>query len=225
MPKKCSVCETINDDGVEFCSGCGVEMADDRPPTISQELPSYRPGNTIEPPPTPRPATGIPPMVATPAAPPPGADPSVPVAHPTDAKSGLASADEPMVVPAGTAEAGRAGAGGRSPRLVIKRYGAISTDEIPIAGGSVIVGRFDPSSGPVDVDVSGLPSAETVSRQHAQIYDDGGAWMVKDLGSSNGVFLKKAGESGYSARLQQPAPLHDNDEVAFGNVVFVFRDT
>jgi pSer/pThr/pTyr-binding forkhead associated (FHA) protein len=87
----------------------------------------------------------------------------------------------------------------------------------------MVVGRFDPSTGPVDIDVTGMPGAEHVSRRHAEIYAEAGAWRVRDLGSTNGVFMKRVGESGYSPRLQEPGDLKDGDEIAFGNVVFVFR--
>jgi len=87
----------------------------------------------------------------------------------------------------------------------------------------MVVGRFDPSTGPVDIDVTGLPGAEHISRRHAEIYAESGTWKVRDLGSTNGVFIKRAGEEGYSPRLQEPSELKGGDEIAFGNVVFVFE--
>ena len=70
----------------------------------------------------------------------------------------------------------------------------------------------------------GMPGAEHVSRRHAQVYVEGGVWKVKDLGSTNGVFVRRNGEAGFSPRLQEPAELHNGDEIAFGNTVFLFRE-
>lgn len=107
--------------------------------------------------------------------------------------------------------------------LLVKRHGAVTEERVPLEGERLIVGRFDPSTGPVDIDVTDLPGAEHISRRHAEIYAEAGVWNVRDLGSTNGVFLKPAGEASYSPRLQEPAKLADGDELAFGNVIFVFR--
>lgn len=107
--------------------------------------------------------------------------------------------------------------------LLVKRHGAVTSERVPLEGERLIVGRFDPSTGPVDIDVTDLPGAEHISRRHAEIYAEAGVWNVRDLGSTNGVFLKPAGEASYSPRLQSPAELADGDELAFGNVIFVFR--
>ncbi|MDZ7702947.1 MAG: FHA domain-containing protein [Trueperaceae bacterium] len=108
-------------------------------------------------------------------------------------------------------------------KLHIKRYGAVTDDTIPLQGERLVVGRFDPSTGPVDIDVSGMSGAEHISRRHAELVFEDGRWKVRDLGSTNGVFVKRAQESSYSPRIQEPTPLSDGDEIAFGNVVFVFR--
>lgn len=107
--------------------------------------------------------------------------------------------------------------------LLVKRHGAVTSERVPLQGERLTVGRFDPSTGPVDIDVTDLPGAEHISRRHAEIYAEAGVWNVRDLGSTNGVFLKPAGEASYSPRLQEPAKLADGDELAFGNVIFVFR--
>ena len=107
-------------------------------------------------------------------------------------------------------------------KLGVKKFGALTGDTIPLLGTHLIVGRFDPSTGPVEIDVSSLPGAEHISRRHAEIYFEDGAWKVRDLGSTNGVFVKKAGESAFSPRLQIPMTLGAGDELAFGNMVLVF---
>lgn len=58
-------------------------------------------------------------------------------------------------------------------------------------------------------------SHPTISRLHAVLYWVGGATMLEDARSSNGVFVNRK-------RIQQ-AVLKDGDVVAFGNVEFSFR--
>jgi Nif-specific regulatory protein len=56
-----------------------------------------------------------------------------------------------------------------------------------------------------------LPDA-TVSRQHAEIYADAGAWFVRDAKPepTNGTRVN-------GQRIQGPTPLHHNDEIAIGS--------
>jgi FHA domain/zinc-ribbon domain len=86
----------------------------------------------------------------------------------------------------------------------------------------MVVGRFDPSAGPVDIDLSGGQGENYISRRHAEVYLEGDAWMVRDLGSTNGVYVKRAGQAQYSPRIIEPQVLFDGDEVAFGNMKFLF---
>jgi hypothetical protein len=51
----------------------------------------------------------------------------------------------------------------------------------------MVVGRFDPSAGPVDIDLSGGQGENYISRRHAEVFLENGVWMVRDLGSTNGV--------------------------------------
>jgi pSer/pThr/pTyr-binding forkhead associated (FHA) protein len=87
-----------------------------------------------------------------------------------------------------------------------------------------MVGRFDPETGPVDIDLSSAPEAEHVSRQHGELYREAdGRWAVRDLGSTNGVFVKAQDAAAFGPRITAPWPLSNGDEVAFGNARFVFR--
>jgi len=116
-----------------------------------------------------------------------------------------------------------AGAGQRT-RLVVKRFGAVTGDEIPLLADRLLVGRFDPETGPVDVDLSSAPEAEHVSRQHGELYrEPDGQWFVRDVGSTNGVFVKGTGTTAFGPRITAPRALTSGDEVAFGNARFVFR--
>jgi pSer/pThr/pTyr-binding forkhead associated (FHA) protein len=105
-----------------------------------------------------------------------------------------------------------------------RRYGADSGEVYPLLGERLVVGRFDPDSGPVDIDLSAAAEAANVSRHHAEVYREAdGRWYVKDLGAVNGVFVKGAGSSAFGPRLTAPQALQNGDEVAFGNARFVFR--
>jgi hypothetical protein len=88
--------------------------------------------------------------------------------------------------------------------------------EFEIAG-AVVIGRFDPNVGPIDVDLGGLSEGSFVSRRHARIEFRDGQWVLEDLGSSNGTFLRKGDEF---IRIAEPTPLADGDLVVFGKPQF-----
>lgn len=55
----------------------------------------------------------------------------------------------------------------------------------------------------------------SVSRQHAEIRQEEGGWVVEDLGSSNGTFL-------HGSRIEGPQSLEAGDEIGFGKFSVVF---
>ena len=102
-------------------------------------------------------------------------------------------------------------------RLIVKRNGA-ETDTVFVLNPPTTIGRFDPSVGPIDVDLADLPEGSYVSRKHAKITCDDGVWMIEDLGSSNGTFVLRNDFERVEA-----AELEDGTEFALGNARFVFR--
>jgi len=89
----------------------------------------------------------------------------------------------------------------------------------------LIIGRFDPDSGPVDVDLNSLPSAEAeyISRHHCQIWRDAlDNWLIKDLGAKNGVFFRAIGQDKWE-RIKCEQIINDHDQIALGNVKFEFH--
>ena len=56
----------------------------------------------------------------------------------------------------------------------------------------------------------------SVSRRQAEIRQEGGAWLVRDLGSSNGTFLN-------GQRVTAERPLHPGDEISFGKFSILFE--
>ena len=102
-------------------------------------------------------------------------------------------------------------------RLVVKRGGAETDIAFPVFSPA-IVGRFDPSVGPIDVDLAELPEGQYVSRKHAKLSCDGAVWSIEDLGSSNGTFLLKD-----DFERVEKGELADGQEIALGNARFVFH--
>jgi pSer/pThr/pTyr-binding forkhead associated (FHA) protein len=109
------------------------------------------------------------------------------------------------------------GAATTGPRLIVKRSGAETDSVFPVNPGSII-GRFDPSVGPIDVDLGSLPEGVYVSRKHARLDFVDDAWKIVDLGSSNGTFVLRE-----DFERVEEAGLADGDEFALGNARFVFR--
>ncbi|MFF2652208.1 FHA domain-containing protein [Streptomyces sp. NPDC058045] len=54
---------------------------------------------------------------------------------------------------------------------------------------------------------------ETVSRAHAELSHQGGVWVLKDLGSSNGTTVN-------GRRVVDVAVVRDGDQIAFGTMAF-----
>jgi pSer/pThr/pTyr-binding forkhead associated (FHA) protein len=102
-------------------------------------------------------------------------------------------------------------------KLLVKNQGALTGNEYVLGAARLTLGRFDPISGPVDIDLSAQPGNETVSRLHAELFHENGIWYIKDLGSTNGVFLRRAQEHNFGPRLLAPAALADGDELSLGN--------
>ncbi len=110
-----------------------------------------------------------------------------------------------------------------SARLTLIEFGNPTNTVIPLNFSPVAVGKFDPAQGPIDIDLGHLAGNEYISRRHAELYFDD-AWTVRDLGSTNGVFIRKQGQSDFLPRLQTTYRLGDGDEIAFGNMRFIFRE-
>ena len=104
-------------------------------------------------------------------------------------------------------------------KLVLTRDGE-DTEEIYEIRGKATIGRFDATVGPVDVDLGPLPESVYISRKHAEIENDGGRWLLRDLGSSNGTFAM--GDADFE-RLEDEREIADGQMIAFGNVRFRFE--
>ncbi len=231
----CQVCGKQNPAGVEYCEDCGASLrpasgqAPAGPQVAGTSGPVAPPVVTTAPPVGAAPRTdaapGVAPELPTAGVPPlaEGAAAVMPPTPVTGAATGAATGDATAPAPPAPQTAPQppapqaAGAAvsdvpaspaGLRPRLVAKRFGALTGEEIPLLAQRLVVGRFDPETGPVDVDLSGAPGSEHISRQHAELYREGdGPWLVRDLGSTNGVFVKGGREASFGPRITAPRPL------------------
>lgn len=193
----CPVCKYENDDDVEFCTACGTEL-------------SLQPETTIVIPTAPQAVTS-----------PSEKDPfdeifePIPKDKPTDnpSKTREPNSSKEKEIQTITAE---------TARLILCDPSSLSK-EFTIERSGAIVGRFDPDSGPVDIELDELGGGETVSRNHAEIYREGGQWKVKDLASENHTFIRRSGQPRFSSAITKPEILNPDDEIAFAKVKFIFK--
>jgi pSer/pThr/pTyr-binding forkhead associated (FHA) protein len=102
-------------------------------------------------------------------------------------------------------------------RLVVKRAGIETEISFPFSVPAT-VGRFDPEVGPIDIDLGTIEEGSYVSRKHAVIESREGALILRDLGSSNGTFIRRDDFE----RIEE-AEIVEGDEIAFGNARLVLR--
>ncbi|WP_019009279.1 FHA domain-containing protein [Deinococcus aquatilis] len=245
----CTVCGTANPEGTTYCEGCGVELSAASASTPVAPAAAAAPGEetgasaavdlTAATEATPEVnAAALPDTSAETVTPPEAAPTEIAPeeAAPVGGEFTEATAPEMASETAVSAEvAASAAPVTETPpaapvltgeaKLGIKKFGAPTGEFIPLQGERLVVGRFDASSGPVDIDLSGLGGQEHISRRHAELYRDQGTWSVRDLGSTNGVYIKRKGETSFSPRLQEPAALSDGDELAFGNLMLTFQQS
>lgn len=131
-------------------------------------------------------------------------------------------ADDSVETPLAETDAAEVPAYPERATLTLKRQNA-ETDDVFVLVPPATVGRFDPSVGPIDVDLGTLPEGQYVSRKHARFEVVDGAWVLRDLGSSNGTFVLIPGQD--FTRIESDHVLSDGEEIAFGNARFVFRFT
>jgi hypothetical protein len=81
-----------------------------------------------------------------------------------------------------------------------------------------ILGRYDQARGEVGLDLSSVPCADGISRQHACIRKEGDSYVLVDLGSRNGTFVKRADFERVTR-----AELTDGTRFALSNVQLQFE--
>ena len=244
---KCQVCQKENPAGAEYCEDCGAALSAAAPIPVgaaaagggssaASTTGASGPAETANPAGSIGSLSPVEPAPASPAAPPSSDDAPPDVASSSDLVTPGAALNSQPQAPTGEASSSAAASGSgpaagatgaqTQARLLAVRYGAPTGDEIPLIGQRLVVGRFDPETGPVDVDLSESAESGHISRQHGELYREGdGSWMVRDLGSTNGVFVKGGDTASFGPRITAPRALKDGDELAFGNARFIFRAT
>ncbi|NEP00161.1 MAG: FHA domain-containing protein [Symploca sp. SIO2E9] len=199
------ICQTCgydkNPEGTEFCDACGSELTSQTQVTIESQA-----NTQIQPPEPPPVITQVTPEPPEPTPIQPPEPP--PVITPNPPQPPI-SPTPPVTTAAVTA------------RLISKQADA-PTSEFPL-DDSNLIGIFDPDMGPVDIDLEAFSGNETVSRHHAEIYREGGQWKIKDLGSTNGVFIKPAGNTRFNAKITLPETITPGDEIAIAKIRFLFQ--
>ncbi len=109
-------------------------------------------------------------------------------------------------------------------KLISKQVGAPITEFI-IDSNNAIIGKFDPNIGPVEIDLDGFYGDETVSSTHAEIYFENNQWQIKDMGSTNGIYIKPIGKTRFGYRMNKPEILNSGDEIAIGKIRLLFLIT
>jgi pSer/pThr/pTyr-binding forkhead associated (FHA) protein len=107
-------------------------------------------------------------------------------------------------------------------RITLKIGGNLSDKFFDLNSNDLTCGRFDSSGGLIDIDLSGFPGSEHISRKHGRFTYSNDKWCLSDADSTNGIFIKKAGESEFSSRIIEPVELNSGDEISFGSMVFLF---
>jgi len=197
MTITCPVCGVENPESSEFCETCGQELG-------GQEV--------VGAPPLPPETDTVIDIFSPGGSPTPTVNPlpSTPTVRLESGTEDFLPPPPPPPKIAGTA------------RLICKQPG-VPTSEFLLDGGNALIGKFDPDTGPVDVDLEGFPGDEHISRLHGEIYAENGLWKIKDLGSVNGIFIKPLGQSRFGARITLPEALKSGDEIAVAKIKFLFQ--
>ena len=109
-------------------------------------------------------------------------------------------------------------------KLIPKQVGA-PIPEFIIDSNNAIIGKFHPDIGPVEIDLDGFYGDDTVSSTHAEIYFKNNQWQIKDMGSTNGIYIKPTGKTRFGYRINKPEILNSGDEVAIGKIRLLFLIT
>ena len=108
-------------------------------------------------------------------------------------------------------------------KLVIDGTSELDAPVYSLEKNENLLGRRDPQSNIFpEVDLSKYDPQTKISRRHARIWREGGAFLIEDLGSSNGTIL--IGGATDSVRLQprQPHPLASGDRLRLGDTTLHF---
>ena len=108
---------------------------------------------------------------------------------------------------------------GSHSRLTIERGGSANTD-FALSSEESYIGRWDADNGIFpDVDLDAHDPDAKVSRRHARIIYRNNAYMIEDLGSTNGTFVNR----GRRLLPRSPQVLNEGDEIIVGKTFLRFH--
>ena len=108
-------------------------------------------------------------------------------------------------------------------RLVIDGTSELQAPVFSLEKSDNIVGRRDPQSNIFpEVDLSRFDPQTKISRRHARIWNDGGKFLVEDLGSSNGTVLVPTTDGSVRLQPHHPHPIVSGDRLRVGDTTLHF---
>lgn len=112
---------------------------------------------------------------------------------------------------------------GATAKLVVDGTSELDAPIFVLEKNENLVGRRDPQSNIFpEVDLSRYDPQTKISRRHARIWREGGAFLVEDLGSSNGTILIAGTADTFRLAPRQPHPLASGDRLRIGDTTLHF---
>jgi len=108
-------------------------------------------------------------------------------------------------------------------KLVIDGTSELQAPVFSLEKSDNIVGRRDPQSNIFpEVDLSRFDPQTKISRRHARIWNEGGSFLVEDLGSSNGTILVATTDEPLRLQPHRPHPITNGDRLRVGDTTLHF---
>lgn len=112
---------------------------------------------------------------------------------------------------------------GATAKLIVDGTSELDAPIFMLEKNENLLGRRDPQSNIFpEVDLSRYDPQTKISRRHARIWREGGAFLVEDLGSSNGTILIAASADTFRLAPRQPHPLASGDRLRIGDTTLHF---
>ncbi|HMO81960.1 MAG TPA: protein kinase [Pyrinomonadaceae bacterium] len=112
---------------------------------------------------------------------------------------------------------------GATAKLFVEGTGELSAPTFSLVKDENLVGRRDPMSNIFpEIDLSKYDPQTKISRRHARIWRNGPAFLVEDLGSSNGTILSVSGIESMRLIPHKPQALNSGDRIKVGDTTLHF---
>lgn len=222
----CPNCGAAVQTDASFCGQCGFNLrvagvqAEASPPSAAVLVPQPAIPELISPDPLVVPE----PLVANAGIANPTPDPADPASMPSAASLPAPEVNQPAISPKGVIPPPPPPPSTRTQlQQQIARLLHVQTDttvELPQSLSVIHLGKPNDRI-PPDIDLSGFPNSEIVSRIHADIRVEGDVFYIEDVGSSNGTYINNA-----PLTMGTRYRLRSGDRIALGKgdkVTFLFQ--